>query len=47
MIFQRIERFKQMYKKLDSAQQNAIKRAISLMSDNIYQPSLRVKRIQG
>ena len=47
MIFQRIERFKRMYKKLDLEQQNAIKRALSLMSDNIKHPSLRVKRIQG
>ena len=47
MKFQRTERFKRMYKKLDSQQQNFIKRAISLMSDNIYHPSLRVKRIQG
>ncbi len=47
MKFQRTERFKRMYKKLDSEQQNAIKKAISFMSDNIYHPSLRVKRIQG
>ncbi|TEB08331.1 hypothetical protein Psch_01892 [Pelotomaculum schinkii] len=47
MNFQRSERFKRMYKKLDSEQQNAIKRALSLMSDNINHPSLRVKRIQG
>lgn len=47
MKFQRTERFKRMYKKLDLQQQNFIKKAISSMSDNIYHPSLRVKRIQG
>lgn len=47
MRFQRTERFKRMYKKLDLDQQKAIKRALSLMSDNINHPSLRVKRIQG
>jgi mRNA-degrading endonuclease RelE of RelBE toxin-antitoxin system len=36
-----------MYQRLDSDQQKKIKRAINLMSDNIYHPSLRVKRIQG
>jgi len=47
MRFQRTERFKRMYKKLDLEQQNAIKKALGLMSDNINHPSLRVKRIQG
>lgn len=47
MKFQRSERFKRIYKKLDPEQRNAIKRALSLMSDNINHPSLRVKRIQG
>lgn len=47
MKFQRSERFKRMYKKLDPEQQNAIKKALRLMSDNINRPSLRVKRIQG
>lgn len=47
MRFQRTERFKRMYKKLNSEQQNAIKRALSIISDNINHPSLRVKRIQG
>lgn len=47
MIFQRTERFKRMYKKLDVERQNAIKKSLSLMSDNINHPSLRLKRIQG
>jgi mRNA interferase RelE/StbE len=47
MIFQRTERFKRMYEKLDSERQKAIKRAIKLMADNIYHSSLRVKRLQG
>jgi len=41
------ERFKRAYRKLDTSQQNAIKRAISIMSDNIQHPSIRVKVIQG
>lgn len=45
--FFRTERFKRMYKKLNSEQQNSIKRAIGLMAGNIYHPSLRVKRIKG
>lgn len=47
MRFQRTEHFKRAYKKLDLGQQNTIKRAISLMSDNINHPSLRVKRVQS
>ena len=47
MRFQRTERFKRAYKKLYLGQQNVIKRAISLMSDNINHPSLRVKRVQS
>lgn len=47
MKFQRPERFKRMYKKLDPEQQNAIKKALLLMSVNINHPSLRIKRIQG
>lgn len=47
MKFQRTERFKRTYKKLDSGQQNAIKRALCLMSDSTNHPSLRIKRVQG
>ncbi|WP_027357571.1 type II toxin-antitoxin system RelE/ParE family toxin [Desulfofundulus thermocisternus] len=47
MIFQRTERFKRAYKKLDENQRCAIKKALRLMSDNINHPSLRVKRVQG
>jgi len=47
MRFQRTERFKRMYKKLDLEQKNSIKKTLNLMSDNINHPSLRVKRVQG
>ncbi|MBE3588895.1 MAG: hypothetical protein IMW93_10200 [Thermoanaerobacteraceae bacterium] len=47
MIFQRTERFKRAYKKLDADQKDAIKKALRLMSDNVNHPSLRVKRVQG
>ncbi|SFG83294.1 hypothetical protein SAMN05660649_02854 [Desulfotomaculum arcticum] len=47
MIFQRTERFKRAYKKLDVNQKDAIKKALKLISDNINHPSLRVKRVQG
>lgn len=47
MRFQRTERFKRMYKKLDLSQQNNIKKALKLMVENINHPSLRVKRVQG
>lgn len=47
MRFQRTERFRRMYKKLDFNQQNNIKKALKLMTDNINHPSLRVKRVQG
>lgn len=47
MRFQRTERFKRQYKKLDSEQQNSIKKALRLMSDNIHHPSLRIKLVQG
>lgn len=47
MKFQRTERFKRMYKKMDPEQQKAVKRALVLMTDNIHHPSLRVKLVQG
>jgi len=47
MRFVMTERFKRSYGKLDSDQQNAIKRALSIMSDSIQHPSLRVKVVQG
>ncbi|KFD40646.1 cytotoxin [Peptococcaceae bacterium SCADC1_2_3] len=47
MKFQRTERFKRMYKRLNSGQQNAIKKSLYLMSKNINHPSLRIKRVQG
>ncbi|GAB6274730.1 MAG: hypothetical protein STSR0004_15950 [Peptococcaceae bacterium] len=47
MKFQRTERFKRMYKRLNSEQQKAIKKTLHLMSKNINHPSLRIKRIQG
>lgn len=47
MKFQRTARFKRVYEKLDPEQQNAVKKALRLMAENINHPSLRVKRIQG
>jgi hypothetical protein len=42
MIFQRTERFKRMYKKLDSGWQNAIKRAIGLTKPRQNSPTSKV-----
>jgi len=46
MIFQRTERFKRAYKKLDAGQRDAIKKALRLMAESINHPSLRIKRVQ-
>ena len=47
MRFERTGRFKRMYKKIDSRDQEQIKKALKLMSENIWHPSLRTKRVQG
>lgn len=38
MIFQRTERFKRAYEKLDAGQRDAIKKALRLMAENINHP---------
>jgi len=45
--FQRTERFKRSYKKLDPEKQEQIKAAIIRMAASLSHPSLRIKRIQG
>lgn len=46
MKFQRTERFKRVYKKLDPEKQKAIKKALHMLAENMHHPSLRVKRVQ-
>ncbi len=47
MIFNRTERFKRVYKKLNPKQQQIIKKAIEKMAQDLTHPSLRVKRIKS
>lgn len=47
MRFERAERFKRAYLKLDEQQRQAVKKALRLMSIDIKHPSLRVKKVQG
>lgn len=47
MKFQRAERFKRSYKKLDPEKQEQIKAAIIRMAASLSHPSLRIKRIKG
>lgn len=47
MRFERTERFKRMYKKLDAQQQELVKKALKLMATDMQHPSLRIKRMQG
>lgn len=47
MRFERAERFKRAYLKLDEQQRQAVKKALRLMSADIKHPSLRVRKVQG
>ncbi|MCL6479197.1 MAG: hypothetical protein K6T65_12440 [Peptococcaceae bacterium] len=47
MRFERTERFKRMYKKLDVQQREIVKKALKLMAADMLHPSLRIKRVQG
>lgn len=47
MRFERTERFKRAYLKLDEQKRQAVKKALRLMSTDINHPSLRVKKVQG
>jgi len=45
--FERTERFRRAYLKLDGQQRQAVKEALRQMSTDINPPSLRVKKVQG
>lgn len=47
MRFERSERFKRMYKKLDAQQREQVKKALKLIAADMQHPSLRIKRVQG
>lgn len=47
MIIKRTNRFKKAYKKLDRQSQEIINRALILFSQDMSQPSLRVKKMKG
>ncbi|ACA60411.1 hypothetical protein [Candidatus Desulforudis audaxviator] len=47
MRFERTERFKRAYLKLDEQKRQALKKALRLMSTDINHPSIRVKKVQG
>lgn len=41
------EQFRRYYKRLEQAEQRAIKRALGRLRNDIYYPSLRVKKMSG
>ena len=41
------ERFRQAYSSLEAADQDRVKKALRLMTEDLRYPSLRVKKIQG
>ncbi len=47
MRFERTERFKRAYLKLDEQKRQAVKKALLQMSTDINHPSLRVKKVKG
>ena len=47
MLFDRTERFKRAYRKLESAEQELVKKALRQLMEDRRHPGLRVKRIQG
>ncbi len=47
MLFDRTERFKRAYRKLESAEQELVKKALRQLMEDRSHPGLRVKRIQG
>lgn len=47
MIFVRSERFKRAFQSLPKEVQKKTVRALRLMSENVFYPSLVVKRVQG
>ena len=47
MLFDRTERFKRAYRKLESAEQELVKKALRQLMEDRNHPGLRAKRIQG
>lgn len=47
MKFERAERFKRAYLKLDEQQRQSVQKALRQISADINHPSLRVKKVQG
>lgn len=47
MRFRRTERFRKSYRKLSKEDKERAKKALFLLGQNIYHPSLRVKKVKG
>ncbi len=47
MQFARTERFKRAYQHLTAQEQERLKKALTLMAENLRHPSLQVKKIKG
>lgn len=47
MQFERTERFKRAYRKLEAAEQELVRKALRQLAEDRSYPGLRVKRVQG
>ncbi len=47
MLFERTERFKRAYRKLETAEREMVKKALRQLAEDRSHPGLRLKRMQG
>lgn len=47
MLFERTERFKRAYRKLETAEREIVKKALQQLAEDRTHPGLRLKRLQG
>jgi len=47
MLFERNERFKRAYRKLETAEREIVKKALRQLAEDRTHPGLRLKRLQG
>jgi len=47
MLFERTERFKRAYRRLETAEREMVKKALRQLAEDRTHPGLRLKRLQG